>query len=222
MFPKKLFVLLLVGSLGVPYALTKLGKGKSLSSLFDSNSTASSSSSSSSSDVPTGEVREEVVQQRVEDETKQLKVGKQPSQQFAQFFHFGITKGWVRGRWERVSTQLGTLELQGYRVPLVTGTRLDDLAGSLTYYFDSEQQLQRITFQGTTGDINRITQLLSTRYDMAHKPTDDPSFVLVESRRRWGSKQVSQLRIRDASVATASDAHRRFQLALVLERPAGV
>ena len=219
MFPKKLFVLLLVGALGAPYALTKFGKGKSLSSFFGSSST---SSSSSDSDLPAGEVREEVVQQRVEDETKELKVGKQPSQQFAQFFNFGITKGWVRGRWQRVSTQLGTLELQGYRVPLVTGTQLDDLAGSLTYYFDSEQQLQRITFQGTTGDINRITQMLAARYDMAHKPTDDPSLVLVESRRRWGTKLVSQLRIRDAAVATAENAHRRFQLALVLERPAGV
>jgi len=217
MFPNKIFVLLLVGALGVPFAMTKLGNGKTLSGLFSSKSSVSDSS-----DVSGGQVREEVVRQRVETETKQLNVGKQPSQQLAQFFHFGITKGWIRGRWQRVSTQLGTLDLQGYRVPLVTGTQLDDLAGSLTYYFDSEQRLQRITFQGTTGDINRLTQLLAARYEMAHKPTDDPAVVLVESQRGWGSQKVSQLRIRDATVTTAADAHRRFQLALVLERPAGV
>jgi hypothetical protein len=214
MFPKKFLPFLLMGAIGVPYAATQFGGGKSLASLFGS-------SSSSSSGTASGEIREDAVRQRIEDETKDLKIEKKPSQQFEQFFNFGITKGWVRSRWERVSTQLGLLDLQGYRVPLVTGTELDDLAGSLTYYFDAEQQLQRITFQGTTGDIGRITQMLATHYGMAHKPTNDAAVVLVEAERRWGSKQVSQLRIRDAAVATSADAHRRFQLALVLERPAG-
>jgi hypothetical protein len=216
MFPKKIFVMLLVGALGVPYALTQIGSGKSISSLF------SSTSSASTSEATSVHVREDVVRQRVEEETKDLTPARKPSQRFEQFFNFGITKGWVRGRWERVSTQLGSLDFQGYRVPLVTGTGIDDLAGSLTYYFDAQQTLQRITFQGTTGDINRITHLLSARYEMAHKATDDPSLVLVESRRRWGTKKTSQLRIRDAAVASSENAHRRFQLALVLERPAGV
>jgi hypothetical protein len=212
MFPRKLLPFLLLGALGVPYAVTQLGSGKSLANFFDS--------SSSLSDTASGQFSEDAVRQRIEDETKNLKPEKQPSQQLDQFFNFGITKGWIRGRWDRVSTQLGSLDLQGFRVPLVTGTQLDDLAGSLTYYFDNEQQLQRITFQGTTGDIGRITQLLATHYGMAHKPTDDPAVVLVEAERRWGAKPISQLRIRDAAVTTSADAHRRFQLALVLERPA--
>ncbi|MCG8587007.1 MAG: hypothetical protein MI757_20060 [Pirellulales bacterium] len=217
MFPNKVFVLLLVGALGVPYAVTKLGSGKGLSGLFSSSS---STTSSHSSPTVSG-VREDVVRQRVEQETKDLSPTRQASQPLKQFFDFGITKGWVRGRWKRVSTQLSSLELQGYRVPLVTGTAVDDLAGSLTYYFDSQQRLQRISFQGTTGDFNRLTNLLASQFDMIHKPTNDTGLVLVESRRRWGTKQVSQLRIRDASVASADDTHRRFQLALVLERPPG-
>ena len=218
MFPKKMFVLLLVGALGVPYAVTQFGGGKSLfgsNSLFGSSSTSSETAGASS-------VREDRVRQRVEAETRDLTPQRQPSARFDQFFNFGITKGWVRGRWQRISTQLGSLDLQGYRVPLVTGTGVDDLAGSLTYYFDANQQLQRITFQGTTGDFNRLTHMLATRFEMAHKPTADPALVLVESRRRWGTKEVSQLRIRDAAIASTADAHRRFQLALVLERPAGV
>jgi len=56
----------------------------------------------------------------------------------------------VISRWPRVSAGLAELQLQGYRVPLVSGTTANDLAGALTYYFNSRQQVQRITFQGTT------------------------------------------------------------------------
>ncbi|HEV3024657.1 MAG TPA: DUF6690 family protein, partial [Pirellulales bacterium] len=52
-----------------------------------------------------------------------------------QAFRFDVTSAWVLGRWPRVSAGLSQLDLQGYRVPLVTGTKPDDLAGSLTYYF---------------------------------------------------------------------------------------
>ncbi len=58
---------------------------------------------------------------------------------------FDVTVEWVMQRWPRVSTGLPYLQLQGYRVPLVTGTKVADLAGSLTYYFNARQQVQRIT-----------------------------------------------------------------------------
>ena len=48
---------------------------------------------------------------------------------------------WVMARWPRVTAGLANLDLQGYRVPLVSGTAQDDLAGSLTYYFDRNQQV---------------------------------------------------------------------------------
>ena len=46
-------------------------------------------------------------------------------------------------RWPRVTT-VPQFALAGLRVPLVTGTQIDDLAGSLTYYFDRTDQVQRI------------------------------------------------------------------------------
>ena len=70
-------------------------------------------------------------------------------------FHFQITPEWIVAHWPAVSTGLAQLQLEGYRVPLVTGTARHDLAGSLTYYFNAEQKLQQITFVGTTGDPDR-------------------------------------------------------------------
>ena len=66
------------------------------------------------------------------------------------------TSAWVLARWPRVSTRLANLDLQGYRVPLVSGTADGDLAGSLTYYFNSQQRVQRITFIGSTGDARPL------------------------------------------------------------------
>ncbi len=53
-------------------------------------------------------------------------------------FDFQITPEWVVAHWPTVSTGLAQLQLEGYRVPLVTGTAQQDLAGSLTYYFNAE------------------------------------------------------------------------------------
>src|SRR5690606_17564890 len=41
----------------------------------------------------------------------------------AEPFRFDITPDWVFRRWQRVSTVSNLPDLQGYRVPLVTGTR---------------------------------------------------------------------------------------------------
>ena len=66
--------------------------------------------------------------------------------------NFGATPSWIMTRWPRVTVGLAELDMQGYRVPLVTGTKYDDLAGSLTYYFDQDQRVKLIHFRGTTGD----------------------------------------------------------------------
>ena len=68
--------------------------------------------------------------------------------------------------WPQVATGLGQLQLQGYRVPLVSGTTEGDVAGSLTYYFNAQQQLQRIAFQGNTGDPRNLIVLLRSRYQL--------------------------------------------------------
>jgi len=45
---------------------------------------------------------------------------------------FDVSPGWVTSRWPRVTTTLAESGMEGLRVPLVTGTKVDDLAGGLT------------------------------------------------------------------------------------------
>ncbi|MEO8495680.1 MAG: DUF6690 family protein, partial [Planctomycetota bacterium] len=61
---------------------------------------------------------------------------------------FNVTPEWIVQRWSRVSTIRSDTGLDGLRVALVTGTNLEDVAGSLTYYFDKQRQLRRVTFDG--------------------------------------------------------------------------
>jgi hypothetical protein len=129
-----------------------------------------------------------------------------------------VTPDWIVARWPRVSAGLAHLELQGYRVPLVTGTAEDDLAGALTYYFNPRQQLQRITFHGTTGDTRKLVALLSARFGFARRVVNDPGVFLYE-RPDSDGRPTSFLWLRPARVVRASEPHHRFEVAFLIERP---
>jgi len=133
-------------------------------------------------------------------------------------FRFDLTIRDVLARWPRVSTSLADLQLQGYRVPLVTGPAETDLAGALTYYFNSYQQLQRITFQGTTGDGRQLVEFLVRRYGFQRRLTNDPSLFVYEVPRLGGPSQ-SMLRLKLAPTLKADLPHQRFDVWLVIERP---
>ncbi len=142
-----------------------------------------------------------------------------PARDLGEVLRFkGVTTGWVLWRWPRVSTGLAELPLQGYRVPLVTGTKETDLAGSLTYYFNARQEVQRISFQGTTGDPRELIGLLTTRYKFTRRLTNDPGLYVYEVANP-GGKPASVLRVQSARVVKSSDSRRRFAVELVMERP---
>ncbi|MGA2616010.1 MAG: DUF6690 family protein [Thermoguttaceae bacterium] len=141
-----------------------------------------------------------------------------PNQNLDELLRFDLTPDWIVHRFPRVSAGLGNLQLQGYRVPLVTGTAESDLAGALTYYFNAQQQLQRITFSGTTGDARRLIGLLSAQFHLTRRLTNDPGLMVYEAVRP-GNQPASALRIRSAAVLKASEPRRRFDIELVLERP---
>ena len=134
---------------------------------------------------------------------------------------FDVTPAWIIRQWPRVSAGLGDLRLQGYRVPLVSGTAEDDLAGALTYYFNSQQQVQRITFSGTTGDPRRLIQWVVGRFAFARRLTNDPGIIFYEAPRPDRRPQ-STLCIRPVPVVKASDALARFNVALTIERPRAI
>ena len=129
-----------------------------------------------------------------------------------------MTPEWIMRRWPRVSTGLAQLQLQGYRVPLVTGTAETDLAGSLTYYFNSQQRLEQIAFRGSTGDARNLVGLLSGRYHLTRRLTNDPSLALYEAVRSDG-RPSSALKIQAAAIIKANQPRERFDVQLVLLRP---
>jgi hypothetical protein len=145
-----------------------------------------------------------------------------PTKDLAEVLRFeGVTTGWVLRRWPRVSTGLAELPLQGYRVPLVTGTEETDLAGSLTYYFNARQEVQRISFHGTTGDPRELIRLVTSRYSFTRRLTNDPGLYFYEVARR-GEPPLSVLKIQSAPVVKSSEPHRRFDVELVIERPKAI
>jgi hypothetical protein len=132
-------------------------------------------------------------------------------------FRFDVTREWVYERWARKSTALADLGLYGIRVPLVTGTQIHDLAGSLTYFFDSNGQVQRISFKGNTGDTTRIVMLAVQRYGLQQQNSQFVGEQIFEVRR--GDDVFSELRTRPSSVLWSSSPHESFDVELTLQGP---
>jgi len=136
----------------------------------------------------------------------------------SEVLRFNVTVEWVMRRWPRVSTGLPHLQLQGYRVPLVTGTGLSDVAGSLTYYFNARQEVQRITLRGTTGDPGALVGLVAKRHRFARRLTNNPGVVLYESVDS-SNRSVGSLKIQSAKVIRADQPYTRFEVDLAMDRP---
>jgi len=128
---------------------------------------------------------------------------------------FDISPEWVIQRFARVSTVLADLQLEGLRVPIVTGTRADDMAGTLTYYFDRADQLQRVTIHGFTGDPNRLVGAMTEHYGMTHEPSLEAGVYT----RRWNGLPVHFLRLSHAPVVYSDAVHQKYTVFLELNQP---
>jgi hypothetical protein len=127
---------------------------------------------------------------------------------------FDVTTAWLFARWPRVTAGLPEGDLQGYRVPLVSGTREDDVAGSLTYYFNPRQVCQKITLVGATGDPRKITAEVVGRFGLRRQTSGDAGLHLYQT--RWNGKPVSELKVRAVPVVKSSEPLSRFEINLVL------
>jgi len=141
-----------------------------------------------------------------------------PVADLREVLRFDVTPGWIMRRWPRVSAGLSQLQLQGYRVPLVTGTAEDDLAGALTYYFNPRQEVERITFQGTTGDPRRLVELLVSSHGFVRRLVNEPGSLVCEAPGSDGQCR-GELWVRPSRVIRADATSERFQVTLVLNRP---
>ena len=110
---------------------------------------------------------------------------------------------------------LPVLIVDGLRVALVTGTNIEDVAGSLTYYFDHQQQLRRITFDGLTGDDRKLVNLVSQQFNLRSEPALGAGLYLA----RWNGQPTGVLRISHAPVIRVQRPHERLEVMLELNKP---
>jgi hypothetical protein len=128
---------------------------------------------------------------------------------------FDISPDWLIQRFARVSTILADLQLEGLRVPIVTGTRADDLAGTLTYYFDRAGKLQRVTLHGFTGDPNRLVGTMTQHYGLSREPSLEAGVYT----KRWNGQPTHFLRMTHAPVVYSDAIHQKYTVFMELNQP---
>jgi hypothetical protein len=138
-----------------------------------------------------------------------------PVRDLRDIIRFDVTPGWVAQNFGRVSTVLADVQLDGLRVPIVTGTTGSDMAGTITYYFDHQQQLRRINLQGLTGDPSGIANLMQQFYHL--KPEASLGGHLYTT--RWNNRITSLLHVAPAPIMYATAEHSRYTVFLELNQP---
>ncbi len=192
-------LMMLGGAVGVPYVATQV------SSWTDGES--AKSASSGDQDWQSASSRRNASAQH-----------QTSAERIADAIRLDATLEWVYQRWDRKSTKLADIDRHGVRVPLVTGTEMSDLAGSLTYYFDANGQLQQISFRGRTGDPRSLIALLTSRYHLRAQPPQIPGENLYQT--RWNGRTQSELRVKSAPVVSFATPHTNFDVQLELIHPA--
>lgn len=129
-------------------------------------------------------------------------------------FRFDLTPQWVASRWPRVTTVAGDPEHLGMRVAYVSGTAPDDVAGSMTYFFDRHHQLQRITFTGLTGDPKRLLASTATRYGLKSQPTTAAAHFVAGTPQKPSSEVVASF----LPLLTSEPQRQRYEVRVDLRR----
>lgn len=138
-----------------------------------------------------------------------------PIADLREVLRFDISPDWVTARFARVTTVLAETELEGLRVPVVTGIGPSDLAGSITYYFDYSGKLQRVMLHGFTGDASRVVETMTQHYGLRAEPTLDAGVYT----RRWNAQPVHFLRLTRAPIVYSDALHHKFTVYLELNQP---
>jgi len=128
---------------------------------------------------------------------------------------FDINPRWVLQNWPTVSTSRIDGPLDGLRVPVITGTGARDVVGSLTYYFDAGQQLQRISLDGVTGDDRPLVAIVTGVFELKDESKAGVGVYVS----RWNGKPISALWVRRMPVVESRDGAQQYEFSLELNRP---
>lgn len=146
----------------------------------------------------------------------QIAAGPLVDDPLATVLRMDITHDWIIATWPRVSTIRSQQNLLGFRVPFVSGTRLDDVSGSLTYYFDRLGRVQRINLDGNTGDYRRLQRVATQLFRLRSEPNLRAGLFVT----RWNAKPTNVLWITHAPVVRADQPHWKYEVKLEINRPA--
>lgn len=147
--------------------------------------------------------------------TPHTSLAQAPVQSLQEVLRFDVTPAWVTARFPRISTVLADMQLDGLRVPLVTGTTPNDVAGTLTYYFDRYKRLQRISLHGVVGDPTRLIAELQQAYQLQQEPSLGGGLYLM----KWNGQPTSVMQIAPAPVIRADAPYSRFSAFIELNQP---
>jgi hypothetical protein len=128
---------------------------------------------------------------------------------------FDRSPSWVTKNWARVTTVLADVEMEGFRVPLVTGTELTDFAGSITYYFDKQHQMQRIVLDGTCGETSEIEQFVVGDLKLKKQPTLGAGLYTYS----WNGTHRSVLKCSHAPVVESTSPFIRYSIYMEINHP---
>jgi hypothetical protein len=133
-----------------------------------------------------------------------------------QVLRFDVSKEWVYQNWDRKSTGPTDVGLFSVRVPLVMAPQLYALAGSLTYFFNNQGQVEHISFRGRTGDSTQMVQLLTSRYQFQRvaSPTGEQIYQAM-----YDGQVQSELRTHPESVLWLNSPNQSVAVELELARP---
>lgn len=142
-------------------------------------------------------------------------IGNVPAVPLPDALRFDVTPAWVRSIWTRVSPQRLETGWYALRVPLVTGTEPADVAGALTYYFNEQDYVERITLSGITDDAELLSSLVQQYYGL--QP------YAATGRGLWVSSfqgtPIGMLKVEDAAAHRAGEPQGRYRVELELNRP---
>lgn len=138
-----------------------------------------------------------------------------PISALSEVVRFDVSPSWVPQRFPRVSMVAADPRLDAMRVPLVTGTNPNDLAGTLTYYFDRYKRLQRVTVHALSGDPSRFVAELQHTYQLQQQPSLGGGLYI----RKWNGLPTSIVYTAPAPVITADEPYSRYQFFLEINQP---
>ncbi len=129
-------------------------------------------------------------------------------QDIRQVLRFDIDPRWVTEYWSHVETFSAERNLLGMRVPIVTGTQAHDVAGSLTYFFDTRHRLQRVVLHGRTGDERPLVQFAEQAFGLRAEPALAAGLYIA----RWNGEPHNILYARFAPLVRSDVPHSRFDV----------